>query len=425
MALVMCAITAVITFQVTMISTDRYVGECEGQQGTSAPAKSDLDAYIDGTYITKELLDKLKEVAGLYNRYYVDPIDHEYFTDYLMAGFIAGAKDQFGYYVNANDYEDTQNDMNGEFYGIGVQVTYNDSFSAIEVLTVYRDSPAFEAGLLPWDLIVAIDGVPVSELGFDESVNRMRGSEGTIAKFTVCRAPDYSEEIEFSVSRRKVTEITADWRMYSKTDNIAVISISGFDKKTPEQFFAAINAALGAGAKGFVYDVRSNPGGNLDAVCDILDFLLPEGPIIRIDQKGEENDYAISSKPDYFNYPSVVLCNQYTASAGELFSSAMQDYKMAKLVGVQTFGKGTMQYVIDLSDGSGVAITCAYYLPPFSPNFHGVGVAPDIVAELPDELKNINVLKLTDNQDTQLAVAVGTLLNEMNKSGSIGGTTTK
>lgn len=423
MALVMCAVTAVITFQVTMISTDRFVGEV-GSAGTSSTSKSDLDEYIDGTYITKELLDKLKEVAKLYNLYYVDPIDHEYFTDYVMAGFIAGTKDQFGYYVNANDYVDTQNDIKGEYYGIGVSVVYNSSYNGIEVLNVFKDTPAEEHGLLPGDLIMTVEGKTVAELGFTEAVNLMRGPEGTLANFTAYRGTNYSEEISFSIPRRKVTEITADWRMYSKTDNIAVITITSFNEKTPEQFFASINAALNAGAKGFVFDVRNNPGGNLDAVCEILDFLLPEGPIIRIDYKGEENDFTISSNAEYFNYPSVVLCNQYTASAGELFSSAMQDHKMAKLVGVQTYGKGTMQYILDLSDGSGVAVTCAYYLPPYSPNYHGVGVTPDIVTELPEELQNISIYKLTDDQDTQLATAIVNLINEMQKRGVSSGTTT-
>ena len=423
MAIVMCAITAVITFQVTMITTDRFVGD-SGASSTSTSAKSDLDDYIDGTYITKELLDKLQEVANLYNLYYVDPIDPDYFTACVMSGFIAGAKDQFGYYANAEDYEDTQNDMRGEYYGIGVKVTYNNTYNAIEVLTVFRDSPAFEAGLLPWDLIVEVDGVPVSEIGFLEAVNRMRGPEGTYANFTVYRGNNYSEEVSFSIPRRKVTEVTVSWEMYSMAKDVAVIKIDSFDDKTPTQFFNAINSALNAGAKGFVFDVRSNPGGGLDSVCQILDFLLPEGPIIRIDYKGEVNDTSIDSGASYFDYPSVVLCNQYTASAGELFSSAMQDYGMAKLVGVTTYGKGTMQTVLQLSDGSGVSVTCAYYLPPKSPNYHGVGVVPDVVVEMPEEFANINLDKLTDEQDVQLQAAVATLFEAMNGSNKGDGTLT-
>ncbi len=423
MALVMCAITAVITFQVTMISTDRFVGDSCGTN-TSAPAKSDLDDYIDGTYITKELLDKLKEVAKVYDLYYVDPIDPEYFTEYIMAGFIAGAKDQFGQYMNAEDFAESMSDMSGEYYGIGVSVLYSSTYNGIEVITVFPDSPAMEAGVLPGDLIMNVDGIPVAEIGYMEAVNRMRGPEGTLANFTVYRGNNYSEEVSFSIPRRKVTEVTVSWEMYSMAEDVAVVKIYSFDNKTPEQFFSAINSALSAGAKGFVFDVRSNPGGALNSVCDILDFLLPAGPIIRIDYKGEVNDTSIDSKADYFDYPSVVLCNQYTASAGELFSSAMQDYGMAKLVGVTTYGKGTMQTMLTLSDGSGVSVTCAYYLPPKSPNYHGVGVVPDVVVAMPEEFASMNLDKLTDEQDIQMQAAVATLFEIMNGSTKGDGTLT-
>ena len=423
MALVMCAVTAVVTFQVTMIATDRYVGDTQ----TSAPpvASSGIDSYIDGTYITKDLLDKMQEIAKIYSLYYVDPIDPDYFTEYIMAGFIAGAKDEFGQYMNPEDFASSMEDMSGEYYGIGVSVLYSNEYNGIEVITVFPDSPAAEAGVLPGDLIMYVDGVSVAELGYYEAINRMRGPEGTFANFTAYRGPNYSEEIKFSIARRKVTEITVSWEMYSKADDVAVVKIYSFDDKTPDQFFNAINSALSAGAKGFVFDVRSNPGGALNAVCEILDFLLPEGPIIRIDYKGEVNDTAINSDADYFNYPSVVLCNQYTASAGELFSSAMQDYGMAPLVGVNTYGKGTMQTVLKLSDGSGVSVTCAYYLPPKSPNYHGVGVKPDVVIEMPAEFANVNIDKLTDDEDVQLQAAVVTLQDEMNGSGKGEGVVTR
>ena len=423
MAVVMCAITAVITFQVTMISTDRFVGE-SGTVVTAPAGESDLAKYIDGTYITEELLNKLREVAKIYDLYYVDPIDPDYFTEYIMAGFIAGAKDQFGQYMNAEAFAENDADMSGEYCGIGVSVLYSSSYTGIEVITVFPDSPAMEAGVLPGDLIMTVNGTPVSELGYLEAVNLMRGEEGTLATFTVYRGPNYSEEVSFSIPRRKVTEMTVSWEMYSKAKDVAVIKIYSFDDKTPVQFFSAINSALSAGAKGFVFDVRSNPGGGLNSVCEILDFLLPEGPIIRIDYKGETRDTSINSGASYFDFPSVVLCNEYTASAGELFSSAMQDYGMAKLVGVTTYGKGTMQTIIELSDGSGVSVTCAYYLPPKSPNYHGVGVVPDVVVEMPEEYASTHLDKLTDDQDIQLQAAVATLFEAMDSSNKGDGTLT-
>jgi carboxyl-terminal processing protease len=326
--------------------------------------------------------------------------------------------------MNPEDFAANESDMSGEYYGIGVSVLYSSNYNGIEVITVFPDSPAMEAGVLPGDLIMTVNGISVAELGYLEAVNLMRGEEGTLANFTVYRGPNYSEEVSFSIPRGKVTEMTVSWEMYSMAKDVAVIKIYGFDDKTPAQFYSAINSALSAGAKGFVYDVRSNPGGGLGSVCEILDFLLPAGPIIRIDYKGESRDTSIPSNADYFDFPSVVLCNQYTASAGELFSSAMQDYGIAKLVGVTTYGKGTMQTMLELSDGSGIAVTCAYYLPPKSPNYHGVGVVPDVVVEMPEEFANTHLDKLTDEQDIQLQAAVATLFEAMNGSNKGDGTLT-
>lgn len=409
-AIALCAVTAVVTFQLTTIKLSDKNPDSTGNNSGSSDS---LSRYLDDTYITEELLAKLSELARVYGLYYVDPIDQAYFQEMLLNAFVAGAKDQFGVYYNPEDFENAMSDMNGEYYGIGVSVLYDSAKGMIEVISVFPNTPAYEAGVLPGDYIAYVGGESVAEIGYYEAIDRMRGAEGTKADFSVLRGENLSERIEFSVERRKVTEVTVEWRLYEKEKKIAVISIYSFDAKTPEQFGAAINAALTAGAKGFVFDVRNNPGGSLDAICQILDFLLPEGPIIRIDYKGEANDTSINSDADFFDYPMVVLCNQYTASAGELFSSALQDYEVAKLVGVQTYGKGTMQTVLELPSGGGISVTCAYYLPPKSPNYHGIGVTPDLVVELPEELRNLNVHKLTTDQDTQMQAAVVTLLEEM------------
>ena len=408
-AVVLCAVTAVITFQLTTIGMADKPSD-----SSDAPTSSEsLSRYLDDTYITEDLLEKLSELARVYNLYYVDPIDKDYFEEMLLKAFVAGAKDQFGVYYNSEDFKSAMSDMSGEYYGIGVSVLYDSAKGMIEVISVFPNTPAYEAGVLPGDYIAYVGGEAVSELGYYEAIDRMRGAEGTKADFTVLRGDTLSERVEFSVERRKVTEVTVEWKLYEREKNIAIISIYSFDGKTAEQFRSAINSALSAGAKGFIFDVRNNPGGSLDAICEILDFLLPEGPIIRIDYKGEANDTFINSDANFFDYPMVVLCNQYTASAGELFSSALQDYAVAKLVGVQTYGKGTMQTVLSLPSGGGISVTCAYYLPPKSPNYHGVGVKPDLVVELPEELRNLNVHKLTAEQDTQMQAAVVTLIEEM------------
>lgn len=423
MAFVMCFFTAVITFQITKTSSvgKQPEGTTDGNDNNNDDVIS-IDEYIDGTYITKELLDKLKGVAELYSEYYVDDdkIDPDYFLEYIMTGFSAGAEDDFGHYLNKENFEATMQDIDGEYYGIGISVVYNTSYNCIEIISVFPESPAIEAGLVPGDLITHVEGESVAEVGYYEAIDRVKGLEGETVSLKVLRGANYEQSLEFNVPRRKVTEITVTWKMYEKANDVAVVNIYSFNSKTPEQFVDAVNSAVAAGAKGIVFDVRGNPGGELNSICSILDMLLPSGPIVRFDYKGEDKDGMVESGPEYFDFPMVVLCNEYTASAAELFTSALQDYGVAEIVGVNTYGKGTMQTILSLGDGTGYAITTAYYLPPKSPNYHGIGVVPDEIVEMPDEFKNMYIGKLTTEQDVQLQAAVAIAKQVINKKATDG-----
>ncbi len=281
------------------------------------------------------------------------------------------------------------------------------------MLNVYAGSPADKAGMLPGDLITAVEGQSVQDIGYYGAIDLVKGEEGTQVSMTIRRGSSYEQSLELKMIRAKLEEITVTWRIYPKASDVAVVNITGFDAKTPTQFEKCVNEAIRSGVKGIVFDVRNNPGGNLDAICSILDALLPEGPIIRIDYKGEENDTHIDSDAECLDMPMVVLCNENTASAAELFTSALKDYNIAKVVGTTTFGKGTMQSILELSGGRGVSVTSAYYLPPFSDNYHHKGITPDVVVELPDDLKNVNLYKLTDEEDVQMQAAVVTLIESM------------
>lgn len=422
MAFVMCFFTAVITFQITKTSAvpSDPVSQPDGTAENDDVIS--IDEYIDGKYITKELLDKLKAVAELYGEHYVDDdkIDPDYLLEYVMAGFTAGTEDDFGHYINKENFEATMQELDGEYYGIGVTIVYNTAYNCIEILSVFPDSPAIEAGLLPGDLITHVAGESVAEIGYYEAIDKVKGLEGEKVSLKVLRGVNYEESLEFNVPRRKVTEISVTWRMYEKAKDVAVVDIYNFNGKTPEQFVNAVNSAIDAGAKALVFDVRGNPGGELYSICSILDMLLPSGPIIRIDYKGEEQDFDVQSGPEYFDFPMVVLCNEYTASAAELFTSALQDYGVAEVVGVNTYGKGTMQTIYSLGDGSGYAVTTAYYLPPKSPNYHGVGVVPDEIVEMPAEFRNVHISKLTVEQDVQLQAAVAIAKQVINKQSADG-----
>lgn len=403
LTVILVAAAIIITFQAT------YVWLVVNGNGTGKKPAGDKITITDNTgFVNQALVDKLSEVAGLYDKYFPDEIDEDILRDYIFYAFPSGTGDEFGNYLSANDFKQYISDISGEYQGIGVSVIYNALNGALEIVTVFPDSPAEKAGVLAGDLITAVKGESVAELGYYGAVANMRGEAGTVADFTVARGATYETKVDFSVVRGYVTEQSIMWKLSETDKRIAVIRILEFNAKTTEQFEKALDEALDAGAEALVFDVRNNPGGSLDTICDILDMLLPEGPIIRIDYKGDD-DYTINSDAECIEMPMAVLCNENTASAGELFCSALKDYKLAALVGTTTYGKGTMQSLFNLKDGSAITITVAYYLPPFSENYHHVGVAPDITAELPEALKETSLYKLTEAEDTQLQAAIKAL----------------
>ena len=238
----------------------------------------------------------------------------------------------------------------------------------------------------------------------------MRGEEGTECEFKVARGEDLSETKEFSIKRGKITEYTVTYRVHSLDEKVGVIAITSFDKETPNQFKAAYDDLLSKGCEKLVIDVRNNPGGELISVCTTLDMLVPEGPVIRtVDKAGNEEIVYTSDKKET-DIPMAVLVNGNTASAGELFAAALRDYEKAVLVGEQTFGKGSMQTTMSFADGTAFKYTYRYYCPPFSDNYDGVGITPDVKAELSEELLS-HFYTMTDGEDTQLQAAV----KELNK----------
>nr|MBQ4317573.1 hypothetical protein [Clostridia bacterium] len=267
-------------------------------------------------------------------------------------------------------------------------------------------------GLLPGDLIVAANGTPISELGYYGAIAEIKGKAGTEAHITIARknGADY-KQIDYSIERAVVTEQTVSYHMYEGGNSemkLGIVMIQSFDLITPEQFFAAMDDLLAQGAEGFIFDLRYNPGGDLTSITEILDYLLPEGPIIRIHYKSGEEE-VMNSDADYLNMPIAVLTNGSTASAAELFSAAIKDYELGTLVGTTTYGKGTMQATLPLEDNSAVVVSVAKYNPPFSDNYDGIGIAPDVEVELDEELKTINRFKIADADDNQLQAAIAVL----------------
>ena len=385
-----CAFLVIITFQITFLAvTNKYRDE----KIENAAAQNDSVWF-----------DKLESVDELTRKYFLKEISEQQLADMLPAAYVAALGDKYTYYMTKEEYESYMSAMNAELEGIGVHVVYNSEEKAVEVVGVMNGSPALENGVCVGDLIYKIEGKEVKDIGYDGAVNLMLGKSGTKVSFSVKRNSNNGlETLDFSIERRAIVEETVTFSMHGT--NVGIIRISQFDKGTPTQFKNAVDSLTKQGADRFVFDLRYNPGGDLNAITQILDILLPEGPIIRYSDKyGKES--VINSNAECIEYPFAVIVNGSTASAGELFAAALKDYKIAAIIGQKTFGKGTMQSVFELSDGSAVSMTIGKYSPPFSDSYDGVGVLPDTDVEIAEEYKNVSIYKLTYEQDAQLQAAV-------------------
>ncbi len=382
--------------------------------GTAAGAGNSVSLVLGGgakeaDFLTR-VTNKLAEVDALYRNYYIGELDDEKLIDSVIAGYVLGTGDDYAAYYNAEGFKSFIQDMEGEMAGIGVNVIYNTDYRLIEILSVTEGSPADKAGVMPGDLVVTVgeEKESVAELGYQPSINKLRGPVGTTAVFTVLRGENYTESVDFQIVRDKITEQTVMNHVYGPDNSIGVIKISNFDATTPVQFVESVETLQKQGCDKLIIDLRYNPGGELSSIVTTLDYILPEGPVIRIFDADGKEVKAYYSEATELNMPMAVVVNDSTASAAELFTSAVRDYDKATIVGVTTYGKGCMQTTVPLSDNSAVSITYRMYNPPFSENYHGVGIIPDVEVALDESLLTKNVYKITDEEDNQLAAAAAT-----------------
>lgn len=353
--------------------------------------------------LTNDTEKKLKNIRKLVEMYYLNEYEEEALETGLLEGYVSGLDDPYSVYYDEEDTKALLESVQGEYSGIGAVMSQDLQTGVITITRVYEDSPAMKAGLKDGDLLYKVEDMEVTGKDLTEIVSHIKGEKGTEVKLTVYRE-GVDEEIEVTAVRDEIEIETVAFEM--KSEKIGYISISEFEEKSFGQFKKSVEELDSQGMKGLIVDLRNNPGGSLSAVCDISDYMLPEGLIVYTEDKnGEKTEYT-STAEESFDKPLVVLVNGHSASASEIFSGAIQDHGIGTIVGTTTYGKGVVQSVFDLKDGTCLKLTVSEYFTPNGRSIHGEGVVPDV--EVLYEVDEAH-----PERDNQLEKAVEILKNQI------------
>ena len=310
---------------------------------------------------------------------YLGDIDEEELSSGILKGYVEGIDDKYSRFLTAEEYQNELSSDSGELVGLGLTLTEDES-GYIRIAEIYQDSPVSESDLVVGDIITYVDGNDVLVTGFDESIEAMKGQEGTEITITV-RRDGIDKDMVFVRRSMELTSVTGEML----SGYIGYIKITSFKKNTPDQFIETLERLNSNGAKAFIFDLRDNGGGLVSALEECVDPLLPEGIVATAEYKDGHSETLVYSDESELNLPMIVLVNDKTASAGELFAASLKDFGKAQLVGIQTFGKGVMQQTTEFEDGSAVVLTVAEYKTAYSECYDGIGLVPDYVVENEDD----------------------------------------
>lgn len=391
------ALTVLMLTRICVILSDKI----EEYKGISdQPVKVETGTKEDAI-LTKETLDKIQTISQLIEQGYLfgDEISYDEMEASAIKGYVQGLGDPYTIYYDAEETKALMEDTAGEFGGIGVVITQNVNTQIITFTTVYEGSPGEKAGLKDGDILYKVNGEDVSGQELDTVVAKIRGEKGTDVELTILRGDDY-EELTYKVTRDIIEVKTVSHKMLD--GKIGYIAVSGFETITLSQFEKAIEDLNSQGMKKMIIDLRNNPGGNLSTVCDMLDLILPEGTIVYTKDKQNVKEVFESDDKHQMDIPMAVLVNGNSASASEIFAGAIQDYQKGKIVGTTTFGKGIVQNIYGLPDGTSLKITISEYFTPNGRSIHKKGIEPDVAVEYQYDEKN-------PEADNQLQAAIDCL----------------
>lgn len=329
--------------------------------------------------IEADTAKKAQQIQKIIESQYLYPedIDENSQQTLSLKGYVASLGDPYSVYYDQNETKELYESSEGEYAGIGALMSQDTETGQIKVEEVYEGSPAEKAGMKAGDILSEMDGKSLDGKSLSDIVSDVKGEEGTKVTITVLRN---NQKVDLAITRGIVESQTVSFEM--KEDKIGYLKISEFDSVTYKQFENALSELEKEGMEGLVVDLRDNPGGNLDTVCKILDLILPEGTIVYTEDKnGKRIQTEKSDEEHQFTKPMAVLVNGQSASASEIFTGAVQDYGLATIVGTKTYGKGIVQTIFPLRDGSSLKLTTAQYFTPNGRSIHKKGITPDLVIE--------------------------------------------
>ena len=409
-------VVSMLTVLFTGVLSTAFSGLGFGNESTLGTGEQEGENYAE----------KIALIDSIFEHYSLYDTNGELLLDEMLKAYAAATGDTYAKYYTEAEYAEMISDNNAKVVGIGISAVEDSQDHDILVINVMSGSPALAAGLQPGDHIITVgeDKAKVSDIGYEAAIKRLQGEEGTNDYFAFSRN---GTEMEFSVVRATVQIESVTGRVSETDATVGVVRITQFDTKTPLQLKTVMNSLLSAGCIRFVFDVRSNPGGDLKSISAVLSYFLQENDTIlsTVKKDGTTTYYQVrevSYTGDYEGcsvteaeigmfrgYPMVVLTNQDTASAAELFTAALKDYGLATVMGTTTYGKGVLQNIISLETWGykgAVKLTVGYYSPPSGINYDGVGIAPDIEVTLDESLAKKHLYLLTESEDNQLRSAI-------------------
>lgn len=359
----------------------------------------------------EEITDKLEAINGLIDRFYLyeEEVEEKELIDGIYAGYVAYLGDVYSAYYSVDETKEFNELLEGSYCGIGVMMSMNYDTGEVTFIECYEGSGAYDSGVLVNDILVEVDGEDIAGMDLSAISAKVKGEEGTTVKIKVKRDNEYKE---FEIVRKMIEYPCVEYEVLE--GNIGYIVLSDFEGSSVSQFEKAYEELKEQGVQGLIIDLRNNPGGLITAVSEILNHFVPDdGLIVYTENKYGRRNELYATTESYCMVPFAVLVNGESASASEIFAGAVQSHDSGTVIGTTTFGKGLVQQIFSLNDGSSVKLTIEKYFTPSGEDIHGVGITPDIEVQLGDDVENI--YEVPFEKDTQLHAAIEHIKSEMKK----------